>query len=40
MKLGAVAYPVNPRLSEPELAAELDRAQPALTVSGAGRPRA
>ncbi len=34
MKLGAVAYPVNTRLSEPEIAAQIDRAQPALTVNG------
>jgi O-succinylbenzoic acid--CoA ligase len=34
MKLGAVAYPVNTRLSERELAAELERAQPSLVVGG------
>jgi O-succinylbenzoic acid--CoA ligase len=34
MKLGAVAYPVNARLSEPERRAELERAAPALTVNG------
>lgn len=34
MKLGAVAYPVNTRLSERELSAELARVRPALTVSG------
>ena len=34
MKLGAVAYPVNTRLSEPELDGELARAQPALKVNG------
>ncbi len=34
MKLGAVAYPVNTRLSEQELAGELARAQPALNVNG------
>jgi O-succinylbenzoic acid--CoA ligase len=34
MKLGAIAYPLNPRLSEPERRAELERAQPALTVDG------
>lgn len=34
MKLGAVAYPVNTRLSEDELSAELARVRPALTVSG------
>ncbi len=33
MKLGAVAYPLNTRLAEGELRAELERAQPALTVS-------
>jgi O-succinylbenzoic acid--CoA ligase len=34
MKLGAVVYPVNTRLSEPELRAELVRAEPLLTVNG------
>jgi O-succinylbenzoic acid--CoA ligase len=34
MKLGAVAYPINTRLTEPERRAELERAQPALTVNG------
>jgi O-succinylbenzoic acid--CoA ligase len=34
MKLGAVAHPINPRLTEPERRAELERAQPALTVNG------
>jgi O-succinylbenzoic acid--CoA ligase len=34
MKLGAVVYPVNTRLSEPELRAELVRAEPLLTVDG------
>jgi o-succinylbenzoate---CoA ligase len=34
MKLGAVAYPVNTRLSEQEVAGELARAQPALRVNG------
>jgi O-succinylbenzoic acid--CoA ligase len=34
MKLGAVAYPVNTRLGEAELRAELARAKPALTVNG------
>ena len=34
MKLGAVAYPVNARLSEAERRAELERAAPALTVNG------
>jgi len=33
MKLGAVAYPVNTRLPEPELEAELGRAAPALVVA-------
>ncbi len=32
IKLGAVAYPINTGLSEPEIEAELARAQPALTV--------
>jgi O-succinylbenzoic acid--CoA ligase len=35
MKLGAMAYPVNTRLAETELAAELERADPALVVNGA-----
>jgi o-succinylbenzoate---CoA ligase len=34
MKLGCIAYPVNTRLSEAEIAAELARAEPALTVGG------
>ncbi|MGH2798365.1 MAG: o-succinylbenzoate--CoA ligase [Solirubrobacterales bacterium] len=34
MKLGAVAYPINARLTEPERRAELERAQPALTLNG------
>ncbi len=34
MKLGAIAYPLNTRLTEPELAAELERVRPALTISG------
>jgi o-succinylbenzoate---CoA ligase len=34
MKLGAIAYPVNTRLMESELAAELAHAQPVLTVNG------
>jgi o-succinylbenzoate---CoA ligase len=34
MKLGAVAYPLNTRLSEAERQAELDRALPALVLSG------
>lgn len=34
MKLGAVAYPVNSRLADSERAAELERAQPALTLTG------
>jgi O-succinylbenzoic acid--CoA ligase len=34
MKLGAVAYPINTRLTEAELEAELARAAPALTVNG------
>ena len=33
MKLGAIAYPVNTRLTEAELGAELARVQPALTVN-------
>jgi o-succinylbenzoate---CoA ligase len=36
MKLGAIAYPVNTRLSDAEMAAELERAGPALLV--AARP--
>jgi o-succinylbenzoate---CoA ligase len=39
MKLGAVAYPVNPRLTDTERDAELERADPVLTLSGlAGLP--
>ena len=34
MKLGAVVYPVNTRLTEAEITAELARAQPLLTVNG------
>ena len=34
MKLGAVVYPVNTRLTEPEIKAELTRVQPLLTVNG------
>jgi o-succinylbenzoate---CoA ligase len=34
MKLEAVAYPVNTRLAEAEIDAELARAEPALTVGG------
>jgi O-succinylbenzoic acid--CoA ligase len=34
MKLGAVLYPVNTRLTEAELDAELARAEPLLTVNG------
>jgi o-succinylbenzoate---CoA ligase len=34
MKIGAVAYPINLRLSAAEREAELDRAAPALTLSG------
>ncbi len=34
MKLGAIAYPVNTRLAEAEIEAELARAKPALTVNG------
>src|SRR5215213_5753046 len=34
MKLGAVAYPVNTRLAEPERRAVLERAQPVLTLNG------
>ena len=33
MKLGCVAYPVNTRLSEAEIDAELARAEPALTIA-------
>jgi O-succinylbenzoic acid--CoA ligase len=33
MKLGAIAYPVNTRLAEAEIKAELARSAPALTVS-------
>jgi o-succinylbenzoate---CoA ligase len=33
MKLGCVAYPINTRLSEPEIDAELARAEPVLTVA-------
>jgi len=32
MKLGAIAHPLNPKLPEARRRAELDRAQPALTV--------
>jgi o-succinylbenzoate---CoA ligase len=32
MKLGCVAYPINTRLSEAEIDAELARAEPALTI--------
>ncbi len=35
MKLGAVAYPINPRLSAAERDAEIERVQPALVLSGA-----
>jgi O-succinylbenzoic acid--CoA ligase len=35
MKLGAVAYPLNPGLSDRERAAEIERSQPALVLSGA-----
>jgi len=35
MKLGCVAYPINTRLSEHEIEAELERARPALTIGGA-----
>jgi o-succinylbenzoate---CoA ligase len=35
MKLGAIAYPLNTRLAEAELAAELKRADPALVVNEA-----
>jgi O-succinylbenzoic acid--CoA ligase len=35
MKLGAIAYPVNTRLSQAERQAELDRAAPALVVGAA-----
>jgi O-succinylbenzoic acid--CoA ligase len=34
MKLGAVAHPLNPRLTDVERAAELERADPVLTLSG------
>jgi o-succinylbenzoate---CoA ligase len=34
MKLGAVAYPINARLTDAERRAELERARPALTVNG------
>jgi o-succinylbenzoate---CoA ligase len=34
MKLGAVAYPIHSRLTDAERRAELERAQPALTVNG------
>lgn len=34
MKLGAVAYPLNTRLTAAELAVELQRADPALVVNG------
>ena len=33
MKLGAIAYPINTRLSPPERAAELERAGPGLVIS-------
>ena len=33
MKLGAVAYPLNTRLTEEERAAELERAGPGLVIS-------
>jgi o-succinylbenzoate---CoA ligase len=33
MKLGAVAYPLNTRLSQPELEADLARAEPALVIA-------
>ena len=35
MKLGAVVYPLNPRLSDREREAEIERSQPALVLSGA-----
>jgi O-succinylbenzoic acid--CoA ligase len=35
MKLGAVAYPLNDRLSDAEREAEIARAEPALVLSGA-----
>ena len=38
MKLGAVAYPLNTRLSDAELSAELERVRPALTVTGSPDP--
>lgn len=34
MKLGAIALPLNPRLAEPELEAELARSEPVLVISG------
>ncbi|MGH2926067.1 MAG: o-succinylbenzoate--CoA ligase [Solirubrobacterales bacterium] len=37
MKLGAVAYPLNPDLSPAELEVELGRAKPALVVGGEDR---
>ncbi len=37
MKLGAVAYPLNPGLAPTELEAELGRAAPALVLSGEDR---
>jgi o-succinylbenzoate---CoA ligase len=37
MKLGAVAYPLSPRLAEPELAEELRRARPVLAISEPGQ---
>jgi o-succinylbenzoate---CoA ligase len=36
MKLGAVAYPLSPKLSEPELEAEIERVRPALVLTDAG----
>jgi O-succinylbenzoic acid--CoA ligase len=39
MKLGAIAYPLNPRLSAAERDAEIERADPALVLSGSeGEP--
>ena len=38
MKLGAIAYPLNPGLPAAEREAELERANPILAVSEAGRP--
>jgi o-succinylbenzoate---CoA ligase len=35
MKLGAVAYPINPRLPEAERQREIERAQPALLLANA-----